>query len=210
MTESTDWTWLRSVPKIDMATYLAMPVEVSRVIEVKDGFPVVCESPSPNHAAITSTLEQALRAAVRKRQPHEPCLKVSRDVDMLVSEVPFNFRTPDVIVYRCIAEPRGKWQTKPTSADAVLVIEVVSPSTVTTDCVDKRAEYAHLGIEQYWIVRMDNNNGPVKSIEILRLNSDGEYVNESRFRSHDSVTAVTVSDPLDAVVTWQELDADLD
>jgi Uma2 family endonuclease len=210
MSEAYDWTWLRTVPVIDLDTYLAMPVEVSRSIEVKDGFPVVCESPSTNHIAITSAIEQAMRSAVRKRQPHEPCLKASREVDMLVSEVPFNFRTPDVIVYRCIEEPRGRWKTKPTAADTVLAVEVVSPGTVTADCVDKRAEYARLGIEQYWIVRMENNNGRVKSIEVLRLNSEGKYVTESRFRSHDSITAVAITDPLDVTVTWQELDADLD
>ncbi len=154
MSEVYDWTWLRTVPEIDMETYLAMPTDLSRTIEVKDGFPVVRGSRSTNHVAVTSAIEQAMRDAVRKLGPHESRLRASREVDMLVSEVPFNFRTPDVIAYRCIEEPRGRWKTKPTAVDAVLVVEVVSPGTVTADCIDKRAEYARLGIEQYWIVRM--------------------------------------------------------
>lgn len=211
MSEAYDWSWLRAgVPEIDMDTYLAMPEDLSRVIEVKDGLPVHCESLSPNHIAITDAIKQSLREAVRKRDHGQPCLKASGELDMLVSEVPFNFRRPDAIVYRCIDDPRDKWKTKPTAADTLLVVEVVSPATVTADCVDKRAEYTRLGIEQYWIVRMENNDGRVKSIEILRLNTAGVYVTtETRFRSHSPI-AVAITDPLDVGITWDALDADLD
>ncbi|MBF6435632.1 Uma2 family endonuclease [Nocardia cyriacigeorgica] len=211
MTEAYDWSWLRAgIPQIDLDTYLAMPEDLAQAIEVKDGMPVHCESPSPNHIAVTDTIKQALRESVRKRGPGMPCIKASGELDMLVSEVPFNFRRPDAIVYRCIDDPRDKWKTKPTAADTLLVVEVVSPATVTMDCVDKRAEYARLGIEQYWIVRMENNDGRVKSIEILRLNSAGEYVvTDTRFRAHSPV-AVAITDPLDVSITWDALDADLD
>lgn len=211
MPDGYDWSWLRAgIPEIDLDTYLAMPEDLAQTIEVKDGMPVHCESPSPNHIAVTDTIKQALREAVRKRSPGLPCLKASGELDMLVSEVPFNFRRPDAIVYRCIDDPRDKWKTKPTATDTLLVVEVVSPATVTMDCVDKRAEYARLGIEQYWIVRMENNDGRVKSIEILRLNSAGEYVvTDTRFRAHNPV-AVAITDPLDVSITWDALDADLD
>ncbi|WP_169813841.1 Uma2 family endonuclease [Nocardia pseudobrasiliensis] len=211
MSGAYDWSWLRmGDPSIDLDTYLAMPEDLSRTIEAKDGLVVFCESPSPNHVAVAHAIERALRDAVRKRGADEPCIKASGELDMLVSDVPLNFRRPDGIVYRCIEEPRGRWKTKPTFADTLLVIEVVSPGTVTADCIDKRAEYADLGIEQYWIVKLDNNNGPVKSIEVLRLNSAGQYVvAETRFRSHSPI-AVAISDPLDVSITWAELDADLD
>lgn len=104
---------------------------------------------------------------------------------MLVSEVPFSFRRPDVIVYRCVEEPRGKWKTMPTAADAVLVVEVVSPGTITADLRDKRTEYGALGIPHYWIVRMAQNGGPAVSVERLRLLSDGTYGTDGvGMRSH--------------------------
>ncbi|MGW0328829.1 Uma2 family endonuclease [Nocardia sp. NPDC003183] len=211
MSEEYDWSWLRAgVPRIDLDTYLAMPEDLARVIEVKDGLLVHRDSPSPNHIASADVIKQSLREAIRKRATGQPCLKASGELDMLVSEVPFNFRRPDAIVYRCIEDPRDKWKTKPTAGDTLLVVEVVSPATVTADCVDKRAEYARLGIEQYWIVRMENNDGRVKSIEILRLNTAGVYVStETRFRSH-SPTAIAITDPLDVTITWNALDADLD
>ncbi|MGW6622821.1 Uma2 family endonuclease [Nocardia sp. NPDC055002] len=121
---------------------MAMPEDLARVIEVKDGLLVHRDSPSPNHIAIADAIKQCLREAIRKRATGQPCLKAGGELDMLVSEVPFNFRRPDAIVYRCIEDPRDKWKTKPTAGDTLLVVEVVSPATVTADCVDKRAEYA--------------------------------------------------------------------
>jgi Uma2 family endonuclease len=195
---------------MNLDSYLAMPEDLSQTIEVKDGLVVHCESPAPNHVAVADAIKKALRDAVRKRGADEPCIKAGGGLDMLVSEVPLNFRRPDGIVYRRVEEPRGRWKTKPTFADTLLAVEVVSPGSVTADCIDKRAEYTTLGIEQYWIVKLDNNNGPVKSIEVLRLNSAGVYVvADTRFRSHSPV-AVSISDPLDVSITWAELDADLD
>ncbi|QLY32984.1 Uma2 family endonuclease [Nocardia huaxiensis] len=212
MSEAYDWSWMRHpIPVIDLDMYLDMPADLSRAIEVKDGMLVHCESPSPNHIAVTSAIEQGLRRAIRERAPFEPCVRASREVDMLVSEVPFSFRRPDAIVYRCIDDPREKWGRKPTAGDALLVVEVVSPSTVTADCIEKRALYARLGIPHYWIVRMANDDGPVVSIERLRLTSGGAYVTEdTALRSKDPVAAVSVIDPLKAEITWAELDLDVE
>jgi Uma2 family endonuclease len=210
--EAFDWSWLRTqIPVVDMDTYLSMPEDVARMIEVKDGMIAHCESPSPNHVAICDNLKMALRDAVSKRSGAEPCLKASGELDMLVSEVPFHYKRPDAIVYRCVEEPRGRWKTKPMASDALLVVEVVSPGTITADLTEKRAEYARLGISHYWIVRMVQNNGPAASIEMLRLTTDGTYVTEKvSLRAYGEGMAVNVCDPLDAAITWEQLDLGLD
>lgn len=41
------------------------------------------------------------------------------------------------------------------AADVVLVAEIVSPGSERTDRVTKLAEYAKAGIEDYWIVELD-------------------------------------------------------
>ncbi|MGQ4599214.1 Uma2 family endonuclease [Nocardia sp. R6R-6] len=212
MSEAYDWSWMRTaIPVIDMDMYLAMPMDLAQAIEVKDGMLVHCESPSPNHVSIAHNLQRALRDAVRDRPSQDPCLRASGELDMLVSEVPFSFRRPDVIVYRCIEDARAKWRTKPIAADTVLVVEVVSPGTITADCVDKRAEYAKLGIQHYWIVRMVNDDGPVSSIEQLRLTTEGVYVTERvALRGHDPGVAISVIDPLKFEITWEELDLDIE
>ncbi|NUS45229.1 MAG: Uma2 family endonuclease [Mycobacteriaceae bacterium] len=212
MSEAFDWTSPQSYRlPVDLDAYLAMPEEISRSVEVKDGMIVFCESASPNHNAVARNIERALLDGLAKRAQSEPCLRVNRDVDMLVSEVPFHFKRPDVIVYRCVDEPRRRWGRKPTAADTVLVVEVVSPTTVTADVIDKRAEYARFGIERYWIVRMAGDDGPAVSIEMLTLDSSGRYV-PAGHRSRGERTAVALETivPFDARASWEQLDDGVD
>lgn len=212
MSEAVDWSWLRtSIPVVDMAMYLDMPEDIARTVEIRDGMIVHCESPSPNHVAISDNIKGALRDAVAKRPGDAPCLRASGELDMLVSEVPFHYKRADAIVYRCIDEPRGKWRTKPTASDTLLVVEVVSPNTVTADLVEKRAEYARLGIPYYWIVRMVQDDGPAASIETLRLTAEGVYVLERMsLRARGDETAIDAVDPLTVTISWNQLDLGLD
>ncbi|WP_216892279.1 Uma2 family endonuclease [Nocardia alni] len=212
MSHAFDWSSPKTYSQtVDMDDYLAMPEEVSRSVEVKDGMIVFCESPSPNHNAVSRNIERALADGEAKRTDRQPCLRVNRDIDMLVSEVPFHYKRPDVIVYRCIERPRHRWKTKPTVADAILVVEVVSPTTITADTIDKRAEYARFGIQHYWIVRMANDDGPVVSIEMLTLNSEGRYVsNGHRNRADNFAAAIDTLTPFQTSLTWEELDEGLD
>ncbi|MFE3057956.1 Uma2 family endonuclease [Nocardia sp. NPDC059239] len=212
MSEAVDWSWLRTtIPVVDMSMYLDMPEDVARTVEIRDGMIVHCESPSPNHVAISDNIKAALREAVAERPEGAPSLRASGELDMLVSDVPFHYKRPDAMVYRCIDEPRGKWKTKPTAADTLLVVEVVSPNTISADLVEKRAEYARLGIQHYWIVRMVQDDGPVTSIEMLRLAADGTYIRETTaLRARGDAMAVDVLDPLDVTISWNQLDLGLD
>lgn len=73
-----DWPWLReamSAPIVSMDTYLEMPEELSRTIEVVDGMIVHCESPSGNHQGVerlrlTSGRHYALEQITFRGQDH--------------------------------------------------------------------------------------------------------------------------------------------
>ncbi len=212
MSELFDWSTPKTyVFPVDMDDYLSMPEDIARNVEVQDGMVVFCESATPNHNAVARNIERALLDAYAKRSDSEPCLRINRDVDMLVSEVPLHYKRPDVIVYRCIEEPRGRWKLKPTIAETMLVVEVVSPSTVTADMIDKRAEYARFGIENYWIVRMARDDGPAISVEMLYLNSDGKYVaDRHRTRTDQFAVAIESLSPLEVRIMWDELDLGVD
>ena len=66
-------------------------------------------------------------------------------------------RVPDLMIARGDMDPNG-WRANP--ADVSLVAEVVSPGSVETDWVTKRAEYAAAGIANYLIVDVRLPEGP--------------------------------------------------
>lgn len=148
--------------------YRRLPEDVARGIEVVHGHVIVCESPTPEHNRVGRRLASALESAPST----EPCIRVETDVDLVLWRVPkFTFRRPDVLVYRCLPE-RG---AKPEAADALIVIEVSSPSTAQEDLLDKKTQYAQARIPLYLVVIMDTKY-EIEEIREFRLDAHaGEY-----------------------------------
>jgi Uma2 family endonuclease len=211
LTQASDWTWLQQAidaPVITLEVYLGIPEDLSKRVEVVDGRLIRCESPGPSHQTIQHNLIDVLRGPVKDLDARDQtCHKVNGDLDMLITEVPrFHYRRPDVLVYRCIETDRGKWRRKPYSSDCLLVVEIVSPDSVTTDTRDKLSEYADAGIPHYWIVKMAGNDGPAVSVERFRLNVAKEYVSEGLAIRGKSVFAVDAIDPFETRISWEQLD----
>jgi Uma2 family endonuclease len=145
--------WYEELPEfITEEQYRALNEEISRTIEVVFGHVIKCESATPRHNRIARRLANALESA---RPPADPCLTVDTDVDVVLWRVPrFTFRRPDVIVYRCIDDPARK----PTAQEAVLVVEVSSPTTAREDLLDKKTQYAAAGIPVYLVVVLDEKH----------------------------------------------------
>ena len=135
------------------------------------------------------------------------CRRVRAGIDVLLTEVPFHFRRPDLALFRCLDESRGgRWKGKPTAAETLLAVEIVSPGSVSDDLLVKRVRYARAGIGRYWIIRLAQNDGPAVSVEMLRLTSDGSYAKEQvTFRKKD-ILAVDATDPIEVTVSWEQLD----
>ena len=82
-------------------------------------------------------------------------------------------RVPDLLVVR--SQSVGPdWRMA--ARDIALVVEVVSPSSVETDWVTKRAEYAAAGIPTYLIVDVRFDDGPRLWLfdRVLRADGSGE------------------------------------
>ncbi|WP_063004790.1 Uma2 family endonuclease [Nocardia salmonicida] len=128
--------------------YRQLPEDVSREIEVVHGHVILCESPTPEHNRIA----RRLAGAMEDLPSTEPCIRAETDIDVVLWRVPkFTFRRPDVTVYRCLDQPGDK----PEAGDALIVVEVSSPSTAAEDLLDKKAQYARVGIPLYLVVMLD-------------------------------------------------------
>ncbi|WP_227997329.1 Uma2 family endonuclease [Nocardia australiensis] len=177
--------------------YDALPVEVQKQIEVLDGRVIFCRSGSVEHNIVARRLANGFDAA----RPAEPCTQVVTDFEMHYHKVRprspgFSFRRPDVVVHRCF--PRGQ---KLTTADALLVVEVISPGSEYIDTVDKRAEYAGEGIPTYLVVHLDGELR-VKIVQEYRLDwASGNY---RLAETHQE--ALVLKDPFPVEISFADLD----
>ena len=80
-------------------------------------------------------------------------------------------RIPDLIVWSK-TQADGVWLPV---TDVLLVVEIISPGSEGVDTVTKRAEYAAVGIPQYWTVDQD----PAQTVTMHRLNGDQYAVRAS-------------------------------
>ncbi|MFE3188783.1 Uma2 family endonuclease [Nocardia sp. NPDC059240] len=152
--------------------YRQLPEALAREIEVVHGHVIVCESPAPEHNRIA----RRLAGALEELPTTEPCIRVETDIDVVLWRVPkFTFRRPDVVVYRCLEE-RG---AKPEAADSLIVVEVSSPSTAEEDLLDKKAQYARVGIPLYLVVVL---GAKYEIDEILEFRLDA-YAREYRLHA---------------------------
>jgi Uma2 family endonuclease len=216
MSEAYDWSWLKHAatsPEITLDVWLDLPEDICRRIEIEDGRVIHCESASPSHQAIQHNVQAALLNATKKSDAETgQCRRVRAELDVLFTEVPFHYRKPDAVVFRCIPEDRRRgtrWRDKPLVSDVIIAIEIVSRTTVIEDLRTKRSLYAEAAIPHYWIIRMAGDDGLAVSVERLVLASDGSYVTEGIALRDKDVYAVDTVNPFQIRVSWDELDVDV-
>jgi Uma2 family endonuclease len=197
--------WLYSITpqpaRITAEMYQRIPEEISRAIEIVDGYVAFCEVPSPQHQLaarrLANLIERAARAAAKQAGN---CLTVNIDVDLRLRDIPLLNRRPDVILYRCLADGE-----RLRADHAQLVAEIVSPTSETTDEVDKLGEYARAGIPHYWIVRLDAAG--VCVIERYRLDrATGQYKHVSTHMKDEAGSPPALTNPIPLTIDWTELE----
>lgn len=177
MTALPDWMLL-SASGLSAEDYDALPEEVCRRIEIVDGAIVVNASPRRSHQNFARRLAQVFEHACG------PGLGVSTDVDLRLRDVPLLNRRPDIVVYQASLPDDVVLR----SEDCVLVVEVMSPGSVTADQIDKPGEYAASGIEHFW--RIENVGDPAK-LKVFRYQLDPTTKTYSSAGVHDSAFGVT-------------------
>jgi Uma2 family endonuclease len=109
-------------------------------IEIVDGMVVVSPSASKRHNRLARILANALDSAAG------PEWNADTDFDVRLQDAPLTNRRPDVVV--CRADTIDIAPTRP--EQVLLVVEVVSPGSETTDRLVKVDQYAKAGIAFYW------------------------------------------------------------
>lgn len=197
--------WLSSIrpqpARITAEMYQRLPEEISRAIEIVDGYVVYCEAPTPQHQLaarrLANLIEQAARAAMKRGGG---CLTVNTDVDLRLRDIPLLNRRPDVVLYRCLDEGE-----RLRAEQAQLVIEIVSPGSQTTDEVDKPGEYAKAGIPHYWIVRLDATG--VSVIERYKLDHATRlYKHVGTSMKDEPGGAPELVNPIPVTLDWEQLE----
>ncbi|WP_369182216.1 Uma2 family endonuclease [Streptomyces sp. Y1] len=143
--------------QITSEEYDSWTAEQCAGIEIVDGMVVVSPSASKRHNRLARILANALDEAGGSEW------NADTDFDVRLQDVPLNNRRPDVGVYR--ADTIDKSPTRP--EDVLLLVEVVSPGSETTDRVVKLAQYAQAGIPFYWRIEQAVGRVPVVHTYVL-------------------------------------------
>jgi Uma2 family endonuclease len=152
-------TWMHEL--VTAEQYDSWSAEQCAGIEVVDGMVVVSPSPSKRPNRIAKMLAVALEAAAGDGW------NADVDFDLRLQDVPLLNRRPDVIVYRADA-----LDITPTRPEHVLMVaEVVSPGSETTDRIVKLDQYAKAGIQFYWRIEQALTGMPIVHTYVLDMAS---------------------------------------
>ncbi|WTO37223.1 Uma2 family endonuclease [Streptomyces achromogenes] len=126
--------------QITVEQYESWSEEQCAGIEIVDGMVVVGPGASKRHNRLARVLANALDVAAG------PDWNAGTGLEVRLRDVPLTNRRPGVIVYR--ADTIDITPTRP--EHVLLVAEVVSPGSETTDRIVKADRYAKAGIGFYW------------------------------------------------------------
>ena len=129
--------------------------------ELFDGSLVVTPPPAFPHAVAVTNVRDLLYDQAPKH------LRIVDSAGIYPNET--NYYIPDLMVISREVLESGALGARP--EQALLVVEVVSPSNPSNDIIFKRELYAGSGVPEYWIVdRRDH------SLTVLQLSENGKYL----------------------------------
>ncbi|WP_158893053.1 Uma2 family endonuclease [Amycolatopsis anabasis] len=190
MTALPDWMVLQP-QGLSAADYEALPEEVCRRIEIVDGAIVVNPAPRRAHQIVARRLANVLEDACGDR------FLVATDVDLRLRDVPLLNRRPDIVVYEASLADDAVLRPE----HCLLVVEVMSPGSVTADQTDKPAEYAAAGVRHFW--RIENAADGADQMAVFRYRLDP--TTRAYASAGVSAGSLAVSDPFAVSVVFADL-----
>lgn len=174
--------------KVSYEEYMELVESSDQRYELIDGEIYLLASPSFTHQVVVNELSWHLNNYFRGK----PCRSLTAPLDIRLfgyatkfEEDP-NIVQPDVVVI-CDEDKvneKNKYVGIPT-----LVVEVLSPSTKTKDLVAKLNLYMKSGVQEYWVVNLEN-----KSILQYSFSKEREIDFPRTHRQGDTIQSTVFSD----------------
>ncbi|WP_249124544.1 Uma2 family endonuclease [Saccharopolyspora erythraea] len=138
--------WMVLPPSgLSAADYEALPEDVCRRMEIVGGAVLVTPTPHRAHQTVVRRLGTLLESACAAGW------EAATSIDLRLRDVPLLNRRPDVVVYDAALPDDHVLRPQ----HCLLVVEVMSPGSVTADQTDKPAEYSAAGIRHFWRFESD-------------------------------------------------------
>ncbi|WP_228815529.1 Uma2 family endonuclease [Nocardia puris] len=148
------------LPKLlSLAEWDALPENTSSHVELQEGVLIVSPRPKRQHARAGLRLARQLQVQLPPKwevlPEFEVCVDEGREPTV---------RVPDLVITR-----EDGPEDRLAAADALLVVEIISPGSRRTDTVTKPFEYARAGIPHYWVI------DPVAPLSLTVYHLAGEF-----------------------------------
>jgi Uma2 family endonuclease len=190
MTISVDSPKERLRQRLTFAEYIQYTDGSDRRYELVNGELIVMSLGTGKHGAIIKSIEHTLETEITKQNRDWVVLPGLVGVRSPRGGKWDTCRIPDLVII-----PLEQWQTLETreavieftESPPILVVEVVSESTKTTDYRAKRSEYSILDIPEYWLV-----DPLLAKITILTL--DECWYEPAEFQGGDLIQSSTFPD----------------
>lgn len=131
-------TEVRELQQTNFAEFEAMPKEEGWNYELIDGIVKTSPQPSALHQQVSENIYHKLRF-ILKEQQYEPLLAR----ELILQD---NYFIPDIMIYQ--NKLNGTRCEKP----PLLIVEVISPFTMSRDFITKHRKYKQFCVHEYWVV----------------------------------------------------------
>lgn len=134
-------------------------------------------APSPVHQMISVEIHKNLT-----RNCEEAYFILYAPIDVILSEE--EVRQPDIVLIH--RERKHIIKKRGITGAPDLVVEILSPSTLKRDKIDKRKTYAHYAVPEYWII------DPASFVLEQFVLKNGHYELINIFQQNETVTSANI------------------
>ena len=156
--------------------YLKGP-EIKQRYDIIDGEMIMAPSPNLQHQQI---LGQLFLQVYRFVSEHALGHVMFAPLDVIVQREPLRVRQPDLLF---VSNERANILERVVEGAPDLVVEVLSPGNTRGEMESKLADYARLGVREYWIVSPE-----AMTVEVLKLDK-GSWQRDSLSGVGDHVSS---------------------